>query len=61
VLVDFEDFFLIETFAHLVARQPAESAVRLSEMLPGPDELFARGPDGARTSELRMGFYRLGL
>jgi hypothetical protein len=32
--------------------------VKISEMLPGPDELVARGPDGLRTSELRMGFYR---
>jgi hypothetical protein len=63
VLVDFDSFFLVECFAHLVARQAAESGdavVRLTEMLPGPDELFASAPDGARTSELRMGFYRLG-
>lgn len=63
VLVDFDNFFLVESFAHLVARQAADApdaAVRISEMLPGPDELFATAADGARTSELRMGFYRLG-
>ena len=62
VLVDFDNFFLVESFAHLVARQAVDAGdavVRLTEMLPGPDELFATGPDGPRTSELRMGFYRL--
>ena len=61
-LVDFDNFFLVESFAHLVARQAVDAGdavVRLTEMLPGPDELFATGPDGPRTSELRMGFYRL--
>ena len=29
-----------------------------SEMVPDPDAVVTRGPDGLRTSELRMGFYR---
>ena len=59
VLVEFDDFFLIEALVHLLARLPPGSAVKLTEMLPGPDELTARGPDGRRTSELRMAFYRV--
>ena len=35
------------------------TAALLSEMLPDGDELLAEGPDGPRTCELRMGFYRL--
>ncbi|MEO7735704.1 MAG: lantibiotic dehydratase [Kofleriaceae bacterium] len=59
VLVDFDNFFLVESFAHLVARQAPDARVRITEMLPGPDALFATAADGSRTSELRMGFYRL--
>ena len=33
-------------------------ALKISEMLPAPDELLTHAPDGLRTSELRMGFYR---
>ncbi len=58
VLLDFHDVFLVEAFASLVGREPDDAVVKISEMLPGPDELIARGPDGLRTSELRVGLYR---
>ena len=57
ILLDFENQFLLEAFVNLLEGQ-ADGVVRFSEMLPGPDELIARGPDGPRTSELRLGFYR---
>jgi hypothetical protein len=63
VLLDFCNVFLLEAFVHLLDhlldREPDGALVKISEMLPGPDELVARGPDGPRTSELRMGFYRI--
>jgi len=59
VLLDFQNFFLVETFAHLLSRQSPQSSVKMSEMFPGESELEALGPDGPRTSELRMGLYRL--
>ncbi len=59
VLLDFQDVFLLEALANLLDRQPDDAIVKISEMLPGPGELVARGPDGLRTAELRMGFYRV--
>ena len=58
VLLDFHEVFLLEALANLLERRPDGATVKFSEMLPAPDELVARGPDGARTAELRMGFYR---
>jgi hypothetical protein len=58
VLLDFHNVFLLEALANQLESQPEGANVKISEMLPGPDELVARGPDGIRTSELRMGFYR---
>jgi hypothetical protein len=58
VMLDFHNVFLLEAFGNLLERQPDDALVKISEMLPGPGELVARGPDGLRTSELRMGFYR---
>ncbi len=58
VLVDFENFFLVEAFARLAERTPPEGSISFSEMLPGPSELFLQAPDGLRTFELRMGLYR---
>ncbi len=58
ILLDFDNPFLLEALANMLERQPGDGTVKFSEMLPGPDELVARGPDGARTSEIRMGFYR---
>jgi hypothetical protein len=58
VLLDFRNLFLVEAFVNMLERQAADATVRFSEVLPAPDELVARGPDGARTSELRVGFYR---
>jgi hypothetical protein len=59
MFVDFDNFFLLETFAQHLGRENADASVSLSEMLPQGDELLAEGPDGPRTCELRMGFYRL--
>jgi hypothetical protein len=58
VMLDFHNQFLLEALVNLLDRQPDGALVKLSEMLPGPDELVARAADGLRTSELRMGFYR---
>ncbi|HET7502103.1 MAG TPA: lantibiotic dehydratase, partial [Kofleriaceae bacterium] len=58
VLLDFHDVFLIEALVNLLERPAGDALVKFSEMLPGPDELIARGPDGLRTAELRMGYYR---
>jgi len=58
VLLDFHNVFLLEALVNIVERQPDGALIKFSEMLPGPGELVARGPDGLRTSELRMGFYR---
>ncbi len=58
MLLDFHNVFLLESLANMLERQPDDATVKLSEMLPGPGELVARGPDGLRTAELRMGFYR---
>lgn len=58
ILVDFENVFLLEALANLVERRSEDAVVTISEMLPGPDELVARGPDGPRTAELRLGLYR---
>jgi len=58
VLLDFHNVFLLEALANQLDRQPDDAIVKISEMLPGPGELVAHGPDGLRTSELRIGFYR---
>jgi hypothetical protein len=58
MLLDFHNAFLLEALINLLVRVPDGAIIKLSEMLPGPDELVARGPDGLRTAELRMGFYR---
>jgi hypothetical protein len=58
MLLDFHNAFLLEALVNLLVREPDGAIVKISEMLPGPDELIARGPDGLRTAELRMGFYR---
>jgi hypothetical protein len=59
VLLDFHNVFLLEAFVHMLDRRSAEATVKFSEMLPGPDELVCHAPDGLRTAELRMGFYRV--
>jgi hypothetical protein len=60
VLLDFDNVFLVEALVNLLERCPADASVKLSEMLPAPGELVCRAPDGLRTAELRMGFYRSG-
>ena len=57
VLIDFENVFLLEALVNILEKQSG-TIVKFTEMLPGSDELIATGPDGPRTSELRMGFYR---
>jgi hypothetical protein len=59
ILLDFENQFLLEALCNLLERQPDDATVTVREMLPGPTELVAHGPDGLRTAELRMGFYRV--
>jgi hypothetical protein len=58
LLLDFGNVFLLESIAKMVEALPEDAAVKIGEMLPAGDELVARGPDGLRTSELRMGYYR---
>lgn len=58
VLLDFHNMFLLETFVKMLHDKPDDAVVKISEMMPGPDELAAHAHDGARTSELRIGFYR---
>ncbi len=58
LLLDFANVFLLEAIAKIVESLPDDAAVKIGEMLPAGDELAARGPDGLRTSELRMGYYR---
>jgi len=55
---DFFNPLVIEAVATIVTRLGDEDVVKISEMLPARDELVAQGHDGARTSELRIGFYR---
>jgi len=57
-MLDFHNVFLLEAFVSRLERQRDVAVVKISEMLPGPGELVGRGPDGLRTVELRMGFYR---
>lgn len=58
ILLDFESFFLVESFARTVRALKGDEEVKLSEMLPGPTDLLLSAPDGRRTSELRIGLYR---
>ncbi|MFC6082025.1 lantibiotic dehydratase [Sphaerisporangium aureirubrum] len=51
VLLDTEGLFLAELVAHL--GEPG-TALTLSEMLPGPGDLWLEGPDGTHCAELRM-------
>ena len=53
--VDFENVLSVEAFARLV--RPRGGAV-LEEMLPGPGELIAEGPDGPHVHELIVPFVR---
>ncbi|MEO3810609.1 lantibiotic dehydratase [Sphaerisporangium sp. B11E5] len=51
VLLDTEGLFLAELVAHL--SEPGTD-LTLSEMLPGPGDLWLPGPDGAHCAELRL-------
>jgi hypothetical protein len=58
LFLDLENLFLVEAFERALHRAPDDGAVRFTEMLPGPEELFFEAPDGPRTFELRIGIYR---
>lgn len=47
--VDFDNFFSLQSLDHMATR--AERRVVMTEMLPGPDELWLRGEDGAYVTE----------
>ena len=51
VLVDFDSPMLVENLARMA---PAGKTVVLSEMRPGPGELWLASPGGRHTSELRV-------
>jgi len=51
VLVDFDSPLLVENLARMV---PPGKAIVLSEMRPGPDELWLASGEGRHTSELRV-------
>jgi hypothetical protein len=58
VLIDFQNLFLLEAWAHQLKRAAPGGRATLTEMLPAPEGLFFRGEDGLRTFELRMGVHR---
>jgi len=51
VLIDFHNFFALELLAHLAS---AVDTIGLSEMAPGPDQLWLADTRGRYCSELRM-------
>lgn len=51
VMVDFDSPLLVENLARMA---PAGKEIALSEMRPGPGELWHRSPGGSHTSELRI-------
>lgn len=51
VLVDFDSALLVENLARMA---PAGQTVALSEMRPGPGELWLHSAEGCHTSELRV-------
>lgn len=53
--IDLENTLAIETFAHLLKSRPAAT---IKELLPGPDELVAQGPEGRFVHELVVPFVR---
>ncbi|HEY4026745.1 MAG TPA: hypothetical protein VGO86_09970, partial [Candidatus Dormibacteraeota bacterium] len=56
VLVDLASPLLLRLLWRLLARG---EEMTLTEMLPGPDELWLEGPDGRHTAELRCTFLRV--
>lgn len=56
VFVDFHVPVLVEMFARCLHRTAKPAVV--TEMLPGPDELWLRDERGRYTCELRFGYYR---
>ena len=61
LMVDARNPFLLEALLHVLERAPGEGTANLSEMVPAPEELLLEGPDGPRTSELRLGVLRAPL
>jgi thiopeptide-type bacteriocin biosynthesis protein len=56
--IDLDNILAIETFVELVK---GEEQARLVELFPGPDELWARGPEGRFVQELVVPFIRQGV
>ncbi|HEV3049824.1 MAG TPA: lantibiotic dehydratase [Longimicrobium sp.] len=55
LLIDLDDAMSVEVLADMVKQR---EGVVLTEMLPGPDQLWATGPEGAFTHELVVPFVR---
>ena len=53
LLIDLDNVLSVETFAHLIK---GRSAARLEEVLPGPKQSAARGPEGTFAHELVIPF-----
>ena len=55
LFIDFDNVLSVEMFSHLVKDR---IQARLVEVLPGPDQLCVRGPEGSFTNELVVPFVR---
>ena len=53
--VDLDNELSVETFAHMLKNRPDAT---IAELLPGPEELVARGPEGCYVHELVVPFVR---
>jgi thiopeptide-type bacteriocin biosynthesis protein len=53
--IDLDNVLSVETFAHMLRGRPAAT---IKELLPGPKELVAQGPEGAFVHELVVPFVR---
>lgn len=53
--VDFDNCLSVENFVHLVHQR---AGIVLTELYPGPDQLFVRGPEGRFSHELLVPFVR---
>jgi hypothetical protein len=61
VYCDLDSPLLVRQLVKLAAGRPAADQLELSEMLPGPDELwFTDGDGAARTCEIRYGVFSAG-
>ena len=58
LLFDAHSPLLLDPLRHMVANCESDADISMSEMLPGPEELVLSGPEGLRTSEIRMCLFR---